>query len=918
MRKFQLKTKNVVAVAILLTLVSCYKFGRIAAPKTVAAFESFEGRIVVANDNNNGPVTGYSIFAVRVPENWDVTTSDNAYVQYATGDITIPGDENDPTKPAEKANISDVMHYSSLLSSMYNTSNPKEGYTWVAFITDNKHRRGIQGHQSNSCDSIAFNYTVTNDGIAGDYELDYIIADEEDNIEKYIGKLNDALGTRVFCTSTEAAVIKKADGGDVWDHVQPEFKTIVTVLEGEGEPTVHKPSTAVSSPTIGTDDAITIEYSNIAPDTRLAVFKYADRLPLNKDYIVEGLERFNNGSYELSGFEPGEYHVRGIDPNGNIIANMQEATFSVSYPEFEAGDASLMIVSDVHLMAPELLVNEGEAMDKYRNGDSKLYKESPELLQAAIDRALNVKPTALLISGDLTKDGELKSHQLMASMLKQLTDAGIKVYVVPGDHDINNPNASIYDGDQTMRAESINANQFAEIYADCGYTEAVSRDEASLSYMVYPTEGLAIICIDGCRYNENVIDGEEPSEQDVLVSEGRITKETLQWIATASEEARATGRNIVAMMHHLISDPFNGYGTLGSVVNGQPVDIASQFTGEEPTEEPYEVTTADVQQAFADAQIKIVFTGDLQATDIQRVSIDEDIELYQVTTGALTAFDCPYRLINIDEDKMEIDTRVIKEADVEIPSDMTLEDYAYYRFNNNTPELVKGICNDYWPIINGIFQENFVFPYDPDTDPFNKNDFMRLPESAEDVANRVNNNITQPILNVIASFVEGNEHLKDSQKMVDDVKAGFDGFFNTLNTLPDIITPMIKEGFADAGLDTDAIADTVVGSLAFNYLGETGNVINDLFCTIALGNETAIHAPVASTNPAIKVKVNGRVATISYEGMTSDRLQVYSSVGAQLANVHIQRGTGSQRIILPQEGIYMLRIGNSTVKVSTK
>ena len=113
----------------------------------------------------------------------------------------------------------------------------------------------------------------------------------------------------------------KADGGDVWDHVQPEFKTIVTVLEGEGEPTVHKPSTAVSSPTIGTDDAITIEYSNIAPDTRLTVFKYADRLPINKNYIVEGRERFNSGSFELSSFEPGEYHVRGIDPNGNIIAN---------------------------------------------------------------------------------------------------------------------------------------------------------------------------------------------------------------------------------------------------------------------------------------------------------------------------------------------------------------------------------------------------------------------------------------------------------------------------------------------------------------------------------------------------------------------------------------------------------------------
>lgn len=918
MGKAKLKTKNVVVVAILLTLVSCYKFGRIAAPKTVAAFESFEGRIVVANDNNNGPVTGYSIFAVRVPENWDVTTSDNAYVQYATGNITIPGDENDPTKPAEKANISDVMHYSSLLSSMYNTSNPKEGYTWVAFITDNKHRRGIQGHESNSCDSIAFNYTVTNDGIAGDYELDYIIADEEDNIEKYIGKLNDALGTRVFCTSTEASVIKKSDGGEAWDHVQPEFKTTVTVLEGEGEPTVHKPSTAVSSPTIGTDDVITIEYSDIAPDTRLAVFKYADRLPLKKDYIVEGRERFNSGSYELSGFEPGEYHVRGIDANGNIIANMQEATFSVSYPDFEGGDASLMVISDVHLMAPELLVSDGEAMETYRSGNAKLYKESPALLQAAIDRALDVKPTALLISGDLTKDGEMKSHQLMATMMKQLTDEGIKVYVVPGDHDINNPHAATYDGDKTTRAESISASQFAEIYAHCGYTDAVSRDASSLSYMVYPTDALAIICIDDCRYSENITDGEVPSDADVLISEGRITKETLQWIATAADEARQSGRNVVAMMHHLISDPFNGYGTLGSVVNGQPVDIASQFTGETSTVEPYEVTTADVQQAFADANIRIVFTGDLQATDIQRVSIGQEQELYQVTTGALTAFDCPYRLISIADDAISIDTRVIKEADIETPSDMSLEDYAYYRFNNKTPELVESICGDNWALINGIFQENFVFPYNPDTDAFNKNDFMRLPESADDVADRVNQNITPAILNVIASFVEGNEHLKDSQKMVDDVKAGFDGFFNTLNTLPNIITPMIKEGFADAGLDTDAIADNVVGSLAFNYLDATDNVVNDLFCTIPFTTETAIKAPVAAKAAAIRVTTSGRVARISYTGATADRLYVYSSAGKQLAGVHIQRGDGSQSIVLPCEGIYLLRIGNSSAKVIVK
>ena len=166
-----------VALGPIMMLVSCYKFGRIAAPKVVNPNEAFDGRIVVVDDNCWGESTGYGFFAVRVPESWTVEVGENAYRQYAKGDITIPGDENNPEeKPAEKANISDNMHYSAVLSSFYNQSNPKEGYTWMAFITDNKHRRGFKSGTGlvTYCDSIAFNYKVLNDGVAGEYEHDYM------------------------------------------------------------------------------------------------------------------------------------------------------------------------------------------------------------------------------------------------------------------------------------------------------------------------------------------------------------------------------------------------------------------------------------------------------------------------------------------------------------------------------------------------------------------------------------------------------------------------------------------------------------------------------------------------------------------------------------------------------------------------
>lgn len=45
-----------------------------------------------------------------------------------------------------------------------------------------------------------------------------------------------------------------------------------------------------------------------------------------------------------------------------------------------------------------------------------------------------------MISGDLTKDGEKEGHEALAARLEALKQAvpGLKVYVVPGNHDLRN------------------------------------------------------------------------------------------------------------------------------------------------------------------------------------------------------------------------------------------------------------------------------------------------------------------------------------------------------------------------------------------------------------------------------------------------------------------------------------------------
>ncbi|MDD6552385.1 MAG: metallophosphoesterase [Prevotellaceae bacterium] len=98
---------------------------------------------------------------------------------------------------------------------------------------------------------------------------------------------------------------------------------------------------------------------------------------------------------------------------------------------FAAKPWKLAVLSDVHLMSPQLLVEDGSAFQAYLDGDRKLLKESPEILDSITARVLKERPQVVFICGDLTKDGELVSHELLRNRyLSRFLKAGIKVYVV--------------------------------------------------------------------------------------------------------------------------------------------------------------------------------------------------------------------------------------------------------------------------------------------------------------------------------------------------------------------------------------------------------------------------------------------------------------------------------------------------------
>ena len=87
---------------------------------------------------------------------------------------------------------------------------------------------------------------------------------------------------------------------------------------------------------------------------------------------------------------------------------------SIRWPDFK-----IAAFSDLHVYAPELGTS-GPAWEKQDSEAYELFQDSPEIIQTAVARIGAEKPNFVILSGDLTKDGERASHELMVKLLRPL------------------------------------------------------------------------------------------------------------------------------------------------------------------------------------------------------------------------------------------------------------------------------------------------------------------------------------------------------------------------------------------------------------------------------------------------------------------------------------------------------------------
>ena len=242
------------------------------------------------------------------------------------------------------------------------------------------------------------------------------------------------------------------------------------------------------------------------------------------------------------------------------------ATAREDYPE----RIKIAHLSDTHFFSRRLYSDCAD-FTIAEHSDRKMFRESGDIIKKAMSEIVAYQPDLVILSGDLTKDGELACHQDIHAMLsdakKQLKAAGKETQfaVINGNHDINNDlNGRDFSSGKALHTDLVDALEFKELYADCGYDDAIAMFDqggskgGSLSYVLRPVKGVTLIAVDSCKYSTD----QNGLDVDEHVTSGVVGEKLLQWIESQAKQARAAGDIVFVTQHHGVVPHFSMEPTL--------------------------------------------------------------------------------------------------------------------------------------------------------------------------------------------------------------------------------------------------------------------------------------------------------------------------------------------------------------------
>lgn len=273
---------------------------------------------------------------------------------------------------------------------------------------------------------------------------------------------------------------------------------------------------------------------------------------------------------------------------------------------------SFWVISDTHLIA-DSLHDHGQAfsqMQKTSQGKDLYYQETA--LSAFVRMAQKKKPTAIIVTGDVTFNGERVSAEKFAEIFKPLEET--QLLVLPGNHDIYDGWAREFRGKKQYYAGQISPRMWRNIFKT-SYKNAVSVDDKSLAYSVQLNPNYLLILADSNEY------GKEESTTAPATA-GFLGREQRRWIKAQLQYASENNLQVIFCMHH------NLYAHNAAVNKGYVVDDYRQL-----------------RKLLAQYNVKLVFSGHIHA---QNIMLPQDpCPATEVVTASFCSNDQGYGVVKV-------------------------------------------------------------------------------------------------------------------------------------------------------------------------------------------------------------------------------------------------------------------------------
>ncbi|AXQ19168.1 metallophosphoesterase [Lactobacillus johnsonii] len=273
---------------------------------------------------------------------------------------------------------------------------------------------------------------------------------------------------------------------------------------------------------------------------------------------------------------------------------------------------SFWVISDTHLIA-DSLHDHGQAfsqMQKTSQGKDLYYQETA--LSAFVRMAQKKKPAAIIVTGDVTFNGERVSAEKFAEIFKPLEET--QLLVLPGNHDIYDGWAREFRGKKQYYAGQISPRMWRNIFKT-SYKNAVSVDDKSLAYSVQLNPNYLLILADSNDY------GKEESTTAPATA-GFLGREQRRWIKAQLQYASENNLQVIFCMHH------NLYAHNPVVNKGYVVD-----------------DYRELRKLLAQYNVKLVFSGHIHA---QNIMLPQDpCPATEVVTASFCSNDQGYGVVKV-------------------------------------------------------------------------------------------------------------------------------------------------------------------------------------------------------------------------------------------------------------------------------